>query len=371
MHLRHKTTDILMIIGLTISFLIVVYGIGIYNSAATIKTAADEARFDNEYNFTLKMPYDESSTEGDALDVSNKILSVLDVDVGNVSISYGGIAGQAVLPFEGFMYIEMNEEPKKKLEWGRYPTKEEIEKNVPVLIVNNAMLEYAEKDSGKYYLDVYGDRYEIIGVLDDLYQTFSLGELIMFYDCLGTNSKNIFYFDLYNSYSDQVFKYESSENIAEKYNEIKARAKENGLDLSFVTLKDAGVEPDWYTTLISNFKSLFSTIVFIFSIFNCCSISLLWIKHRMKEYSIRKALGYNTIQLFIHAIKELIPLLLISMIVTVTIQLVNTLVFKAAALQAHNILPLIITMFLSVALAMVIPFIIIAKVKPATGIKEL
>ncbi len=235
------------------------------------------------------------------------------------------------------------------------------------------MLDYALRSGEKYYLEVNGDKYEIIGVLDDAYQTFALGEIIMFYDCLGAQSKEFFCIDLYHmtAYSDESFKYESDKDIAEQYSEISARAKKSKMDISLVYPEKEGYEADWYRLLIKNLKSLFCALVFAFSVFNCISISILWIKHRMNEYSVRKAFGYSTFKLILHAVKELVPLVLISAILTLIIQTVIIFVFGAGWVKADNISLLIITMLLTVVFAMIVPFGIIAKVKPATGIKEL
>ncbi len=378
MRIRDKATDFLMIIGLTISFLVVIYGIGIYNMAISSTLVGEKTKYKNEYTFSLEYlssPVEnsgiaETDREEKYCEEAKKLLSILDVDTGNMSICWGGIAGQSLLPSEGWIYIEMNEEPKKKLEWGRYPTKEELNQNVPVIVVNNAMLDYCEKSGETYYLNVYGNEYEVIGILDDSYQSFTAGETIMFYECLGEKTKEVFHLDIYNctSFDGKDFKYESDNDIEKQYNEIKRLVQENNMDISPIVPE---VEEDWFAETVVILKSIFGTLIFALSLVNCCSISFLWIRHRMNEYSVRKAFGYSTWKLFIHIVKEFVPLAVVSVVLTAVVQLVNIFAFGGKGIYVDNIPALSVALLLTVVLSMIVPFNIVSKVKPATGIKEL
>ncbi len=378
MRIRDKATDFLMIIGLTISFLVVFYGIGIYDKAISSKNSAVEERFNYEYNFNISTKWNgyedgeydiESEENKKDYFVAKQILSILDVNNGNVCAEMGGVGGQSVLPFDGKMYIKMNEEPKQKLEWGRYPNDEDFENNAQVIVVNKIMLSYATQKGEKYYFEIYGDTYEIIGVLDDAYQTYALGEVITFYGCLGDKTKSVFLEDLNGAFFGQEFKLESDKDITEQYNGILSQCSQN--DLIITSSEKGEFEEDWFAQLISNLKALFCGLIFALSIVNCCSISFLWIKHRMNEYAIRKGFGYSNLKLFVHVSKELLPLAFFSAILTVIIQLVNIYGFGGQRIHAENILPLGIIMLVSVFFVVLIPFRIVSKVKPATAIKEL
>lgn len=94
-----------------------------------------------------------------------------------------------------------------------------------------------------------------------------------------------------------------------------------------ILLFDALYSGDYQNAWYQVYSSAFTIISFVFSVLSCFVISDMWVSRRKKEIAIRKAFGFNTYQLFRLLFKDIFKLSAPSFILAMVIQLLYKIFF--------------------------------------------
>lgn len=324
---RNPASDLLFVIGLVISCVILI------NVAELISKLTDEEKGTNRFKFVsdvsvevgADVSFDDKYLIKDIIDYYDK------VEEGNMYIYRTvHVDKQKDEQCAALVLMEDNENLQLKFKEGGY-VKGYDYKNAA--IIGESLEEYIIEEEGKKYISIDGERFSVIGILENNMSSGIDKSFYILWDTMETDIKTAWIEDeYYPMFVD--FYYES--NVQEpSFMEVLVNSLPQ-YQLQFEVLSDEHtIMDDWINEMYKNVKKILLSGTLIFSVLTCFSVSYLWLLNRRKELSVRMAYGYSAWQIFKLLFRDTLLLMLPALVISVVIQSVYNLLFNKELLSAE------------------------------------
>ncbi|MEE1007768.1 MAG: ABC transporter permease [Agathobacter sp.] len=370
---QSKTTSLFFMFGMVISMLLL--SIGISFTYEHIYAARNKEKMSppngTVYGFDIPL---EADVKLDTSSV-NKLLEGIRSDTGvifnnmNVNIDRSSINSYISVSAEWFSEDDNWHYPVSK---GRYYTAEEVKNGDKVVAIGCMLEEYTFKENGKEYIKMYGEKYEVVGVVGFNNQV-SLWDNRVFVPATSLPEKmsNSYSLDfvgmiLYNEDPDFSSDIDViTKNVNKMGNKIKVKYEgeietENMMQLLIQSSNDI---------YVLAFIGYFATLIY------SINIVILWVEKRRFEIGVRKAFGYTDKDIAKMIFQELFGMTLVSAVISIVIQELLSLIFNKIGdytfkIYLSNIIISIVLVLLTALITSIIPIIKALKIPPANTLKE-
>lgn len=154
------------------------------------------------------------------------------------------------------------------------------------------------------------------------------------------------------------------------YLELKTELNSMGISVSPIEFDESG-EQGYIYKVLNDYTRVCAALL---SVFNCITISSLWIKRRRKEFFVQKAFGYTMGQIADIVIKYFFKLFIITGIITCILQVILYQIMGKRGYFEHitleGIAAILALMMIVFFLAIIEPMIEINRINPARGIQD-
>lgn len=379
---RDPVMSVLLVISLGLTFLLIFNGIEMSNQFAS----AQEQKEQEHYKTEVRLRYegleeyeegDESKTEKEK---QKNFLSTLDITTGNVILFGGRVGiGNAFGESEIYVMLAANEENRYQLDWGRFPTKEELAEQEKVVVIGKGMEKYTEKIEGKIMLPIENDYYEVIGEFSDYTGRNADGRILLYYNSLTEKINKRLYDYLEDPTNSYTLLYGTNQieftDSWESFYQWAVTNLDENLEVETENMEEEEKEENSMATLMVQFNPYIIAILVCFSVINCIVISNLWIQRRKKEFVIRKAYGQSLFRIGLQLLGEIIKFSVMATGLMMILQLCyNAIIGQKMYWYQHivsNLSYFLLLMGVVIVVVLILPMRKIAKINPAIGIREL
>ena len=379
---RDPVMSVLLVISLGLTFLLIFNGIEMGNQFVS----AQEQKEQEHYKTEVKLRYevleddeedDEPKTEKER---QKNFLSTLDITTGNVILYERGVGiGNAFRQSEIYVMLASNEENTYQLDWGRFPTKEELAEQKKVVMIGKGMGKYTQQIEGKRMLLIEADYYEVIGEFADYTGRNADGRILLYYDSLTEIIKKRLYDQLEDPMNSYTFLYGTNQteftDSWESFYQWAVTNLDENLVVETENMEEEEKEENSMATVMVQFNPYIIAILVCFSVINCIVISNLWIQRRKKEFVIRKAYGQSLFRIGLQLLGEIIKFSVMATGLMLILQLCyNAIIGQKMYWYKHivsNLSYFLLLMGVVIVVVLILPMRKIAKINPAIGIREL
>lgn len=300
--IRDKTSDILLIVSFTISFLILLYLIPLLDRLLFLQDKEDG------YNELCYYSVETVQTQEGSIsfaDFQNFIDDLAAIETSNI-YCYGNVEMvEGISFFSGKMLIRQNEDIIEDFA--------DAKPNCAAVVIKHSLDEYVKDDvlyikTLKFPVDGYYRENEItcplylnLEKLDETHRVFILQETYKYFVQIPL-----------------VICFAGERDISKACSEFENICTGYGMSSADITeemKKDLSGNNDIYKQM--NRYSL--VLALVLAIINCMNVSYLRTKRRRKEYAVRKAFGYTAIRLYVENLKSMLILSVISGVISVLI----------------------------------------------------
>lgn len=317
---RDISSGILMVVGYALLFFIAFNGVYMINRMTAAQPDTIIGNYKYEYGIHLLL----SKTGEDAKFSEEENLScLLDIfkDINsNVILKVPCNINNASRTYTANFLISYKESVDRVLESGEYPTLQEAGKE-RFVIIGNFMKEYAYEREGNSYIKINGEEYRIAGVFKDVSAGGYDDALLVYSPYKEDIEKNTIYVTM------RGIACSNSETGSSLYEDIKQTVEKN-TDYT-VSRGYSGVDES-INSGIKYTKKYILALLFIFCGANSLVIANLWIRRKIREIAIRKAYGYNIFNVLGWLSKDLLKLMLMSVILAIAFQGVYAIIIQRA-----------------------------------------
>lgn len=344
---RYKVVSIFIIICFLSAF------IALYNGVIATNQIIEQINAKNEYQYVYQEKFMVDFKDY-KINCEKLLNLVTNIKEGNISID--GLS----LFLDQTSSIHYPEILLKQNEALSIPCNDSINK----LPENNIILadNYIKENmvtSNKYQLNVYV-------FLDTEKYPFTKGTII-----IGAKD----YFKIVNDVMDEnILNFNISsnkENIYQTSLELKNIIKQNYPNATIYSIETTNNENIFQSNISG--QSIIFIGLFMFALLNTMIISYYLVFVRKREIAIRKAFGFTNARIIKMLMKDIGELVVLSAIIGIVLQLIIDLVIT------HNfsfynyitlLLPMLICIVISIAVAVIIPIRLVIKIDPAEGVKR-
>lgn len=358
---RNIPTGILMILGFSILMFMIFNVVSMLNA---MKIKDDDAyRYNQEVSI-----YVDSAENSSKIDYAELVIGKGNVYINNDLAYIDEINMETVV--HGL--VQYDEELKHKLSSGKYPAFD-MDDSQPLAVVGYDIYKEASVKGNDRYITILGVEYKIVGVLQKEAADNIDYTVIAFIESLKEKDRNEYIRKSSNNYKSYYLDYQSDKyDYRKDVEDMVSKLKSDAIEVFLLDERlVAGVHD--VNEGINSFKNTTVYLVVIFCLFNCFAITNLWIRNRYIELSIRKAYGYNTMQIVILLIKDLVKYMIISVALGFVMQIaynavkgINLINEAVLGDVAEVLLMGIIVVLITVALQLSK----VIKIAPATSMKE-
>lgn len=251
----------------------------------------------------------------------------------------------------------------------------------PAVVIGESIKEYTEKLDGREYLYMNGRYYQVAGVLVNTgtggYDStiYILGDGNHLKDDYE-DVEEAFQIDIWGGADAQMLVYGTNETTAVALNHVKEECeKKFPLTISVSTTETVETEKGLTNLIYENLNKIFMPLLFVFCINGCYSISYLWIKVRKYDIAVKYTFGYSHGQIYLSIIKEMCPLIGISVVLAVLLKFAYDLLIGSSVIFSNAILYHIAVIAGSVMVTLLVTSVgayrYSKKIIPAEVLKEL
>lgn len=358
---RNIPTSILMILGFSILMFMIFNAVSLLNSI-NVKTD-DTYRYNQELSI-----YVDSAEQDYEVDSSELVIGKGNIYINNESAYIDEINMKTVV----LGLVQYEEELKHALSFGEYPDFD-IDDSQPMAVVGYDIYKEASVKGNDRYITILGVEYKIVAVLQKEAADNIDYTVIAFIESLNEKDRNEYIRKSSNNYKSYYCDYQSDNyDYRKDIEDLISKLKNDEIEIMLLEERlDAGVHD--VNDGIDSFKKNTIYMVVVFCMFNCFAITNLWIRNRYIELSIRKAYGYNIIQIVILLIKDLIKYMIISIALGFVMQTVYNAV-KGISLINEAVLIDVVKVFLMGIIVVLITVALqlskVIKIAPASSMKE-
>lgn len=360
---RNKSITTLLILGLLVSYFIVINGVAMLNSITEEQNKSMAEEYKNEKKFILAKYIPEvTATDKVAIFESRfeNTIKTLGTGKGNLMLKGHGVnVGAALKGVYADVIYSLEDKLNKKIVSGRMPLQEEITSKEKVALVSRDMEKYIEKKDNILQIQISDIVYKVTGIFETNDISSTRADIVLFMDSFTDEEIKI----MANRIKFVAVSY--SGNISEAdYQELLQKVKRNG------EIADENIENnDSENKNRILFNKIFMIILFVFSLINCMVISNVWINSRFRELVIRKTIGYSVMQVVGLLISDLLKYSCISVGLAIVFQTVISKLLMENSMSMkysiNNTIYLVVSLGIIVALSLVVPIIKLKKLLPA------
>ena len=306
---RNKTADILLVVGLTLSCILLVNVSGLI-SKIIIEDASVRA-FEYEWYGGLTFS-DEYSNQ--------RLIEVFE------NIEEGNIYQSVLLNVEkdsdetpALTVMKANEDLRLEYIEGGYDASKEY-KNA-VIIGETLKKKTYIKDSERY-IQCNDIEFNVVGIVKNKMSGSIDNSFYILWDSLDDFVREEFLMGEIMMSTSFYIKSDEKSVIDNVLNAVDKTVCDDGSQLVPLDIEDWDYENYWY----KSYNKVLFGIALIFSVITCFSVSYFWLVKRKSELAIRIAFGYSRLQIFGQLLFDLFKLLIHSFVITVVIQCVYSLV---------------------------------------------
>ncbi len=377
-------TNLIILIAVFLSIILLFNGI----LSASKLSENSEQKQKEIYNSQMLISYDfisETSWSGDdEIIVEGNHIEELNLTEGNLIFKgYKLFIGGTYNPIYADILLVQNEDLVEGLEIGRYATDEELENNIPVVIIGKGLEHYAIEENNKKYISIESEKYEVVGVLKDNTSGNLDDRLIINYESLSENKRNevnysfsnpedgIYNFNLL--YGSNMCDVENNKVIIEEWTTGLGGLGEYEYISNYYVEEDTYI--DYVSELVVKLNVYTIRLLYIFSLINCIVVSNIWIKQRKKEFIIRKAFGENMGSITKLIVGGLGNIIATAFVLAIFVELIYVYVSRQSEYWwkyfNQNILYLAIGIILILGTVSLIPIMQVWKISPNQGLRDL
>ncbi len=382
MKIRDKETFILFVLGLGLSFFIVINGIQLINAWFT-----ELARGQDTYSYgaMLKIQRDFSEVEDvEDRQEDNRIqyekarqcLELLTTQEETVYIS--GIylpVGKGSVEQSVNVICSGDGQWYRRLQSGSYPTSDKWKESERMAVINEAAKIYTEVVEGQEVIKIDGEDYQVIGVLESSQISDAEAEICIFYKPEPN--------DTVQSHLAHAFShgFERYIGIGSMQGDVTETARDLSAELEKVTGYPVSIVEDQGTdntkqviVFYARIKGWILGILFFVSLLNCWKITQLWITKKRKDLLIYKTFGFSGGQIFGRVMVELLQMVTLTLLLAACLEIGYLLIFQSGYTDWKMVLRgcgVLLAAFLVTMAVTVIPVMEnIRKLAPAQGLRE-
>jgi len=368
--LRHIFRDIssglLMVAGYAMLFFIAFNGIYIINqlSVAQPDTIVGNYKYKQGINVLLsKKDNNGKDSEEDSKEEDMECLyNELKKANGNIILKVAGNINGESRAYTANVVFSQKEPFNRELKSGEYPSLQDIGKE-NLAIIGSYLTEYVRTIGGEPYIKVNGINYRVAGIFKDITAGGYDDGLLIY----SSDSKAILQdaFDI-NMRAVVCGDNEACSNLFEKLK----TAIGNSTGYA-VRNEDSSIDQS-INTAVAMTRKYIVLLLFVFCGANSLIVSNLWIRRRQRDIAIRKAYGYNIFNIIGLLAKDMLKLMLMSVILSLAFQSIYG-AFVGRGIEIRFVSSLIIYFAMLIAAVMVVTIVIniklVTRTAPAQAVK--
>lgn len=368
---RNKSMTTLLIVGLVVSYFIVINGVAMLAEIAEEQRKSNREEYEHERKFILEkytpMNSDSFTDESEYMENCKKnfenIIRTLETEKGNLMLKgHAVFVGDSLKGVYADVIYSLEDTLNKKIVHGRMPTEEERTDGENVVLVSTDMEKYITKKDGMEQISIGHKVCKVTGIFETNDISSTRADVVMFMDTYTEEEISELAEENWNivvSYSGDI-----TEN---DYQDLLQKIENQG---GFI---DENIEnEDKENTVRVTFHKIFMIILFLFSIINCMAISNVWINSRFRELIIRKTIGYSMGQVVELLVCDLLRYSVISMILATILQkLTNSMLIQSRwtiEYSMKNTVLLVTALLAVIAISLILPLIKMKRLLPAKKI---
>lgn len=189
------------------------------------------------------------------------------------------------------------------------------------VIIGESLLVYTKEIEGIRTIEIGKNIMQVIGVIENQMSGGVDNSVYLFWNNCDEQVREYLMQSIYDDIGFLEYHIKSNSDISEQYEEFISLME--ALDIQN-EIMDARYEGDYQNYWYRMYNSIFMGASLIFSIFNCFSVSYLWIVRRKSELAIRMAYGYSKGQIRVMIFKDIIKLCVPASILAIVVQNIYT-----------------------------------------------
>lgn len=366
--IAHKISIIFLIASFVISILLISIGtsvvVALKESALIKENASPKNALEITYGFSKKISFDEQL----------RILTNISKNSGlMIPGNHLFIAGDKLKHPLTAIYFQKESKWTYPYYDGRYFDINEIKAGANVILIGKNLLGFTRIKNNKRYLTIEGAEYEVIGVIgvNNKYSAWD-SRLLMPLASLPPSIKSTI-----ESNSTSIILYNDLKPPLDDFNAIKNEIISVDSEASIFARESNTNQQNIMLDLLTRQDTLFmySILIYIIALINLVNITSFWINGRRYEIGVRKAFGHNNYHISIMLFSEMFLILIISVLIALTIQVILSQFFSAIldyplGLTVYNgIIAIIISLITSIATS-IIPIIKAFRIQPVEIMKK-
>lgn len=365
---RDVPTTLLLIMGLTLTYIIVVNGVALMNTISIEQEKQLQDTYDNEKKFILNLntpaKNDNNKIYADKL---HNFMNEFSVDTGNLMfINYAVFMGDSMAGVYADVICSLNQDLQERLVSGRLPTEEEFASKENVVLLSKESKKYTVQKDGITQVRLGDTYYKVTGFFETNDISRDRADVILFKNAFSEEKMKEFEKDVLEwGYIGVCY---GGENIGNSQKVIENKIREYGYGIDEDAMKNGNKEYNKRAKL----NKLFLVVLLVFCLINCMVISNVWIQRRFRELLIRHTMGYSMTQIAGVLMVDLAKYSLLSCIFAIILQSVFSLMSSGDMIMwkylLRNTVYIIVSMAFVILATLAIPLIRIKKTVPSRKI---
>ncbi len=392
MKIRDKESFILFVIGIGLSFFVVLNGYHLLNAWVNqMLKKTNESGFQNCITleiYSSERKKDESVTyisdnvgsvdEGlklqeECLSIAEEVLNALEkqdkvVYIQDIYLPVGEASEEQPVN----VVLAGEEEWYRTLQSGTYPTKTQWWQNGGVAIINENARKYVEIIDGQELIRVDGEEYLVNGIFEEYQAVDTEIEIVIYHSSL--KERDVIHQMLAkafeNGFERRICIGSNVQDVKEDGERIKAELELiEGCSVNVLEYNANETNGLFYVKL----KGTILVILFIISLINCWQIVKLWIVRKRKDMVILKAFGMSNMRIMRFLLSELLLMIASSVFIVCLLELIYNAITRNVEMDwqimVRNSGMLIVAFAVIVGVAVWAAMLQLQTIMPAQGMK--
>lgn len=350
-HFKYRLSSCYMVIGITLAFFSVVYGLNIYNSMLREMQLKKEYAYNNQTNVTIQTK--EGMEYVNSIDEENGNIKLKNIKTYIKGLKYS---------YEAEAIISENETDMYQLISGRLPKVGEAD----TIAIGTGLEECTYTKGEKHYIEIGGKEYEVVGKIGVEGTDLQKGTIIL---SLAGLSKQML--SAINSEESIHLVIQSNKDSTEDI--YKSITK--GLLPADSTFTNESLDMMKQSLSYEDTGLSFAVVIYLFSIINCIIVSEFWIVQRKREIAVRKAFGWDNFDVVLLVFKDMFRLVGTTCLISLLLGFILSKVFinlisLSIQFDMVNIVTVVIYIFMTSIISILCPIYKVTKMTPVKGVYE-
>ena len=369
-YFRDVTISLILALSMALAFFLILNVIDIVNKFDEKMEHRDNINYEFNKSYIVKNSDFEDNKE--LVDSVVEISSMFDGIV-EQNFRVGAQLGEGTTEVLDYVYVSVKDKLYLENSRSEYIVLENME-DIKGVYISEVLKEYAEVVNGKEQILINGIYFEVIDYLMD-YSTDSERKVLIFWDNLSNEEKKQWIYSNQLSGTDGfILTFMSNKETAKESAEsVMKTFRENGFSIEsayseyrdnyVMSMQDPNVQ-----MVVS-----MTAILLIFAFVSCFYVSGLWINKRKKELVIRKAFGFDLLDIVKVLFGDLLKISCVAVVIAIVLQYVyRSFIIKEPfwlVVSMKSIFLIAISVIYVVLISLIVPLIKVVLIKPAKGVK--